>query len=308
VLVPPSQGDAGRFLAGDVDEVVTRDRRDAPLVRATGGRHTELARFEDSPIISTFATGAPPWNNPELRRAISGALNRPELARRLFAGRAAPSGPIAPVFGAFALPESELAAYPGYRAGFSADASDARARWEAAGGPALGPITIDFPSIFDPRFSASSVVAGMLAEVLGSEFRPAVETYTTISTKVANGAYGNGKAAFWFGWGPPFAGPEPTADFLAAYGSLASDIPALSGALARLDATFGFTERAGLLHEASRLVLEAGSPGVVPWLVERAEVFRWPHYVAADPSPFWTQHLDAGASIDATLESYSTRR
>ncbi|MCZ7576610.1 MAG: hypothetical protein M5U18_06005 [Dehalococcoidia bacterium] len=113
-----------------------------------------------------------------------------------------------PVHPAFALTEGVLALYPGYARDPAEDARAARQRWEAAAGPSLGTITIDFPSVFDPLYSASSVVTGILNEVLGDQFRPAVETYTTISRRVLDGYYGNGRAAFWFGWGPPFL-PRP---------------------------------------------------------------------------------------------------
>ena len=68
---------------------------------------------------------------------------------------------------------------------------NARRLWVAAGGPGLGPVTIDFPSIFDPLYSASSVVVGLLNEAIGPQFRAAVETYTTISRRVLDGYYGS---------------------------------------------------------------------------------------------------------------------
>ncbi len=170
--------------------------------------------------MSSLDAGAPPWNIPTITSALSGALNRFRLANELFGGRAVPAGPVPPAHPAFALTEGVLALYPGYARDPAEDAREARQRWEAAAGPSLGTITIDFPSVFDPLYSASSVVTGILNEVLGDQFRPAVETYTTISRRVLDGYYGNGRAAFWFGWGPPLPSPDPRRAFIERYQAL----------------------------------------------------------------------------------------
>ncbi|MEP7216404.1 MAG: ABC transporter substrate-binding protein, partial [Anaerolineaceae bacterium] len=153
-----------------IDECLARDRRDAATLRADG-RMRELTRYEDSPIISTYFAGAPPWNNPTLVQAISGALNRFWLSAALFGGRADPCGPISPASGAFAPPQRQLERFAGFGADAELEARAAHAAWSVAGGPALGTVTIDFPSIFDPLYSASSVVVGRLNEVLGPQFK-----------------------------------------------------------------------------------------------------------------------------------------
>ncbi len=298
----PGKDDPARFLAGDLDEAICRDRRDAPRLRgAPGGPFTELARFEESPVVTTFFAGAPPWNNPELVRALSGALNRPELARRLFAGRAAPAAAVTPATPAFALPESELAAFPGYRPVFQDDAAEAARRWRAAGGPALGAVTIDFPNIFDPLYSASSIVIGMLNEVLGPQFRPAVDTYTAISARALDRQYGNGRAALWFGWAPPLSGPDPSRWLLDNFGPETATAASLgiagraSHALDQLGAEFDLEARSGLVREVQRQHLQDGSPGLLTWLLQRQEVFRRPRLQRPAPVPFWSEHLDAEA-------------
>lgn len=299
VVSPPGRDDADHFLAGERDEVVARDRRDAPRIRDGGVPHTESAAFEDSPIITTFFAGSPPWNNPELIRAISGALNRTELARRLLAGRAAPSALVTPATPAFALSETELAAFLGYRDDFATDAADARRRWRAAGGPALRDIRIDFPSIFDPLYSASSIVIGMLNEVLGNQFRAAVDTYTAISAKALDRQYGSGHAALWFGWGPPLASPDPSRDVMdilspdaptaASLGLDGTNSPDLS-ALAR---EFALDRRKELVRAVQRDHLAAGSPGVLSWLLQRNELFRAASFIRTSFAPFSALHDDA---------------
>ncbi|HEX6030827.1 MAG TPA: ABC transporter substrate-binding protein, partial [Tepidiformaceae bacterium] len=201
---------ATRFRDRQLDEAILRDRRDAPgLVEELGPSLEQLWRYEESPVISTLFVGAPPWDNPALQKALSAALSRGELARRLFGGRADPSGPVFPAHEGFALAEQALATYPGYRSR-EVDVAEARRLWEAGGGPGLGEITIDFPAIFDPPYGASAVVTAMLNEALGNQFRAAVDSYTAISQRAAVHSYGNGRAALWFGWGPPLSEPDPS--------------------------------------------------------------------------------------------------
>jgi ABC-type transport system substrate-binding protein len=293
-------GDVTLFEANKLDEVLTRDRRDAPSVRSAAPGSRELARYEDSPVISTFFVGAPPWNNIGLLQAISAALNRSHLADLLFGGRAAACGPVSPATPAFALSEAALAAYPGYRLVADADAADARARWSAAGGTALGPILIDIPSIFDPLYTVGAQVTGRLNDVLGPQFRWSVETYTTISKKAAAAQYGNGKAAFWLGWAPPLSGPDPSLAFIDSFDSRAPGARqfgvASGGFEAQFDALsaeFSIDSRTQKVRDISGAILASGGTGVVSWLLQRSELFRRNGLDGPAPTPFWSQHLDA---------------
>ena len=299
--------DVSSFLAGQEDEFLARDGRDAEAIRAASADGiTEFDRFEGSPVLSTFSIAGPPWNDPKLRLAISAALNRAELARRLFAGRAAACGPVSPATPQFALDEVALAGVGGYGADPAKDAADARTLWNTAGGPALGTVVVDFPSIFDPLYSASAIVTGMLNEVLGDQFRASVETYTTISQKVADGTYGNGQSAFWFGWGAPLRSPDPTREFVEAFDARANGSGAASSQSSRLGELFDAmlneadaSARQALVRDAGvRLLVEASA--VIPWLLQRSELFRWRRLTGAAATPFWTQHLDALSSVDRT--------
>lgn len=283
-----------RFADDDLDEVITRDRREAEAIRAAGLAE-EYPRFEREVVMSSLDAGAPPWNIPTITSALSGALNRFRLANELFGGRAVPAGPVPPVHPAFALTEGVLALYPGYARDPAEDARAARQRWEAAAGPSLGTITIDFPSVFDPLYSASSVVTGILNEVLGDQFRPAVETYTTISRRVLDGYYGNGRAAFWFGWGPPLPSPDPRRAFIERYEGLPGLPSGLSFGTARtLDSSL--RDRTGV-HDLQQVVVEAGFGGVIPWVQQTSELFRRKGVAGPTPSPFWTHHLDAARYV-----------
>jgi peptide/nickel transport system substrate-binding protein len=278
LTVSPPGATAEAFARGESDTYLARDRRDAPLLRARGG-FSEAAWFEDSPVVTTVFAGAAPWDNLDLRLAVSAALNRQELAARLFGGRAVPAGPIPPVSPAFALSETEIAGYPGYGR-LEADRREARARWEAGGGPALGGVTVDIPSIFDPLYTASAIVPAMLHEALGAAVRPAVDSYTAISARAVAHRYGNGEARLWFGWGPPLFDPEPSRLLIANFRSGGPGFAttgyrseALDRVLDQLAVEFSLERRQALAREASRLILQAGGGGLWSWLQQRSEFF-----------------------------------
>ena len=302
VLVEPRNA-AKRFIEGTLDEALIRDRRDAALLKSRytvitplsmelrdlqdAARRNEVfveRRYEREIVMSSFFVGAPPWNNPAFTGAISGALNRFELAKRLFAGRARPAPPIPPAMAGDPtgrISGERLKFVPGYpflEGEYTPDPQVRRA-WEAAGGPALGTITIDCPSVFDPLYSASSIVIDMLNEALGPQFRPAVETYTTISKRVLDSYYGNGRAAFWFGWGAPL--PSPSAELY------------MSETYAKGSPGQRITGGRGLAPgDDPATILQSGFFGIVPWVQQFAEIYRRPLTSGPEPSPFWNQHRD----------------
>jgi hypothetical protein len=140
-----------------------------------------------------------------------------------------------------------------------------------------------------------------------------VETYTTISAKAAAGHYGNGNAAFWFGWAPPLAGPDPSRYLIETYAPGSANAK-LSGfdapfaaAFASLALEFDLDRRAEQARGLSAQLLEAGGGGLLPWLLQRSEVFRWPYLVAAPATPFWEQQLDASTALDSADPSFVGR-
>ncbi|WP_322819760.1 ABC transporter substrate-binding protein [Tepidiforma sp.] len=269
-----------RYRAGHLDEFPAFDPRDADSARALP-EIQQLRTFLREPVISTFATSAPPWSDTRLLDAISGALDRHWLAATLFAGRAQPSGPLPPVYAA-TLDAQALAPFPGFSTDPDADARAARQRWEAANGPALGTIVIDFPAIFDPRYAAAAHIVRRLATVLGPQFQPAIERYPTIAERIEQGYYGNGRAAFWFGWAAALPSPDPREALLQLHGH------ALDPAAHRqiLDG------QPSALAELQRNLLAGFPSGVIPWIQQTIEIFRRPDTFGPTPSPFWDGQRD----------------
>ncbi len=301
IVAEPRREAAQRFIDGTLEEVLVRDRRDSAAIGARRspvspkfelrdiqqavalGQSFLAPRNERELVMSSFHVGSPPWNNVALVKLISGALNRSVLTRRLFGGRARTSRPVPALDGVAQISAERLKFVDGfaYIEGEPAPSADRRRLWEAAGGPGLGTITVDFPSVFDPLYSASSIVIDMLNAAFGPQFRPAVETYTTISKRVVEGYYGNGRAAFWFGWGAPLSGPDG-ARYIREYYA-----PGSPGQVAT-----GGSGMTGTTQDDVLKMIDSGFLGIVPWVQQFAEVFRTPTLIAPEPSPFWAQHLD----------------
>lgn len=301
------------FAAHEVDEFIARDRRDAAEARDAVPAAVEQAMWEDTPVISTLAVGAEPWSDPRLRIALSSALSRRELVERLFGGRAQTSGPVPPAHVGFALDQQSLTDFPGFR-DFETDAREARAAWLAAGGESLGEVSIDFPAPFDPRYSASSVVIGMLSEALGSTFTPQVDSYVNISRKAVEGQYGNGRAAFWFGWGPALVSPDPSRHLHETYHSGSATArghgygdPEVDAALEEIRTTLDIEERAALGIALQRTLLSGAAGGVLPWALQQSEHFVHGYLSGRRPSPFPAQTGFGRVLVDTPHVDYPER-
>lgn len=313
VTVSDPIADIPAFAAFEVDEFIARDRRDAAEVRTSVPGAVERPMWETTPTVSTMAVGAEPWNDPRLRLALSSALSRSELLERLYGGRARPSGPVSPAHKAFTLDESKLTGFPGYR-DFDLDAREARAAWLAAGGDTLGEVTIDFPAPFDPRYSASSVVTGMLSEALGGVFIPRVDSYVNISRKTLEGHYGNGNPAIWFGWGPALTSPDPSLYLYETYHSSSATALSLGYIDGTVDALLGrvrgardLEERAELIADLQRLLLQDAAGGVLLWALQQSEHFAHAYLAGRTLSPFPGQVDGPKLSVDTQNPGYRDR-
>ncbi len=313
LLISGPSTNVAAFAAHDVDEFVARDRRDAADARDAVPAAAEQAMWEDTPVISTLAVGAEPWSDPRLRIALSSALSRRELGERLFGGRAQPSGPVPPAHEGFALDEQSLATFPGFR-DYETDAREARAAWLAAGGDSLGEVTVDFPASFDPRYSASSVVTEMLSVALGGSFIPQVDSYVNISRKAVEGHYGNGRAAFWFGWGPALVSPDPFRHLHETYHSGSATAlshaysdPEVDAALEEIRTISDIEERAALGIALQRTLLSDAAGGVLPWALQHSEHFAHEYLSGRRPSPFPAQTDFRRMLVDTTHVDYPER-
>ncbi len=278
------------------DEWLIRDRRDTPGVVGVGtSAWNQSTILADSPVISTFEVAAAPWNDPRMIRALDYALGRDFLADALFAGRATAASIIPPQFGVD--PDSQAAGL----GPSESDAKEARLLWEAASGNSAGPVLLDLPTIFDPAYSAGATIAARLRQVLGVEVRLGGESYTAIARKSADHYYGNGRAALWFGWGPPVAEPSLARWFAETFASTSATAkthgfasPAVDSAIAALQREPEAAKRVEMARTLAETLAVDRSGGVITWLSQRFETMRDARVPWPAATPFATQHLDAG--------------
>lgn len=275
--------------------------RDA-LLADPGGEAQHFGRFDESAMVSTMFVGAPPWNDLRLREALSLALYSRELIWRLVYGSGGAAGP---VLGAHLWPR-------GWSSGreplpLAEARTRARALWEAADGPGLGAIRVDFPNVFDPRYAASSTVIALLREALGDQFQAAVEPYTTIAERIRDHRYGDGRAAFWFGWGPPVLDAQPARHLYETYSSRGPNVAVtgfrsehVDAALDRLIGEPTTDARRELEREAVAAIAAELGGGIMPWMAQMLHVFRWRFLERAAPRPWWMQHLDSELTVDTS--------
>jgi peptide/nickel transport system substrate-binding protein len=152
-----------------------------PTTRVTALRagDVDVARFSDpkailplraDPNITVEYVGQPrnlhyhlntrrePFNDPRVRLAMSYAIDRDEIVDIIFLGEAAPSGPIPPSMGAWALPVEEL---PGYQHNLER----ARELLAEAGYPDGFSSTLVATTRFPIDIEIAQVVAEQLAQV-----------------------------------------------------------------------------------------------------------------------------------------------
>ena len=269
---------------------------------------TERRVFSANPQAGTYYGGAAPWNDPNLIGAIFRALNRRDLIQSLLQGKGVLSGNVPPTQSAFGLTEGELITYPGYLEDRAKDEAEAKAMWEAGGGPALGEVTVDIPDIWEGLYSGgASLITSNLNRVLGNTFSAKIEPYSTITTKIVNQQYGNGTAATWWGWITEITDPEPSLLLylthnskqpqFAQYGVKIDKVDSLTDSLV---AEFDIAKRQEMTKEINRELLNAYGAGIHYSLVGVSSVLNWNYYHPAETAPFVTSHM---TGTEAWLDS-----
>ena len=95
---------------------------------------------------------------------------------------------------------------------------------------------------------------------------------------MVEGQYGNGRAAFWFGWGAPITSPDARLFAAEMYAPGSPGQRTVGGA--------------GVSIPDGAATASAGFAGFLHWAHPYNEVFRKRSITAPDPSAFWNQHLD----------------
>jgi len=286
------------------------------MLKRLTGKVQEIKNFSANPQAGTYYGGSAPWNNPNLIGAIFRAFDRRSLISSLLQGKAALSGNVPPTQAAFGITEKELITFPGYLEDRATEEAEAKKMWAAGGGPALGEIIVDIPDIWEGLYSGgAALITNQLNKVLGNTFTAKIEPYSTITTKIVQKAYGNGKNNIWYGWITEITDPEPTLlqylQFNSAqpqwqqYGVKIDKVDTLTNSLVN---EFDIAKRQNDNKEVNRELLKAYGAGVPYSLVGVGSTLVWNYYHPTKTAPFVTsQQFGTDAWFDQKDPTWSGR-
>jgi ABC-type transport system substrate-binding protein len=270
------------------------------LNKRFAGKITENKVYSANPQAGTYYGGAAPWSNANLVGAIFRAFDRRTLISSLLQGKASLSGKIPPTQSAFGITEKELITFPGYLEDRAKEEAEAKKMWDAGGGAALGEIIVDIPDIWEGLYSGgAALITNQLKKVLGNTFTAKIEPYSTISTKVSNASYGNGKNNIWWGWITEITDPEPTLLNYLEYNSAQPQFKQFGVKIDKVDTLtnqlvteFDLAKRQSGNQDVERELLKNYGAGIHYSLVGVSSVLNWNYFKPAEIAPFVTGHLN----------------
>ena len=261
----------------------------------------ERAQFSANPMAGTYYGGeGSTWQDQRLIGAIFRTIDRRQLIQQMFQGRGALSGNVPPTQQGFAITEQELIELPGYLEDRAEDMAEAKAMWEAAGGPALGTITVDIPDIWEGAYSGvSQLITTQLSSNLGNTFEAKIEPYSTISPKIVQQGYGGGNnKTIWYGWIEAINDPEPSLGLFVNYNSTSPNwaqfgvkIDEVDSLTAELVQEMDVERRAELAKQIDKLLIENYGAGVPYNMVNINNTVYWNYVNPPESAAFVTQHL-----------------
>jgi ABC-type transport system substrate-binding protein len=263
-----------------------------------------------NPVIGSFATINPPWNDVRLVDAISRATDRRQLVDQLHGGRGLPDPLVSWTSTEWALPQDELETLPGYLADKDEDYTQARLLWEAASGPAQ--LTMSFPDAYVNAFPAApELVISQLASVLGVQMSSRVVTYQ----EIVGGIFGK-TLSVWCGWGSSYP-PDPSGTLYRLFHSSASNyginqpgglvVEGLDEKLERLVQEYDRQERIEQVLDLQREAPRYGGFGLMMYHNQIGQILNWPYYKGLRPSSFYFGHDMKNHWLDPDDPSFQGR-
>lgn len=205
------------------------------------------------------------FKDERLVRAVNAAYDRRGQIQTFHQGLGQVSGPVSWIQEGYALPQDELITYPGYRVDREEDIKEARALWEAGGGPALGDVDIGVTDTWlGPYPDTPQILVEMLNSALGvTQFKSSRVTYNDdIIPLLATGTFVN-----WMSWTSQVSSPDPRAGTFNSTNSAGSqnwqniNNPELDKLTNDALLTADYEEGVSLSRDAQRIILEHGMYG-----------------------------------------------
>lgn len=254
--------------------------------------------FTANPMAGTYYGGAPPWSDKRLIGAIFKVIDRRQMVEILFQGSGAVSGNVPPPQAAFGITERELLTFEGYREDKAKEIAEARQMWEAANAAALGEVIVDIPDLWEGVYPGiGATITGWLTSALGNRFTPQIQPYSTITGKIVQQQYGNGKANIWYGWISDIQKLEPTPDLYRIYNSsqpqfrqFGVKIDAVDRLTSQAVVELDVEKRKELCKEIERELLRNWGAGIPYNVIQVANVLRWNYYKIGEQPAFVNAH------------------
>jgi peptide/nickel transport system substrate-binding protein len=268
--------------------------------------------FANSRILVADSPGAvAPFKDLRLRQAISIAADRNRLGRLMYQEWFLLGSPVGQACKAWALPLDQFTNKPGYRfkkGERDADLVEARRLWEAAGGPAIGPVQTYYAGIPDSVKNAWPSFQKMMMDNLGLELKGRIDP--TGYTEMAQAAFQK-TGLFSFAYDNGYLDLD---DWLYPYfhstgikNSFNLNDPKLDEMLDAQRAEFDLERRRALGHEIQNYLLD----NVLARLDWLAQVWRgciWPYLRNYFPEPwFGFSFRIANYWLDSTHPTYAGR-
>jgi ABC-type transport system substrate-binding protein len=262
-------------------------------------------------LINDSENATTPFKDLRLRQAIHIAVDRNRMAQQLYQHVGFPCGPVHPGILRWALPLEELYTKPGYRFAREErekDLADAKAMWEAAGGPSIGTVEVVYPAIPDfvknywPQFQRQ------LKETLGLDTKGTIDAtgYTQLTqgmlrkSIVFTFAYDNG-------WNDLDDWVYPYFHSRGAKNSFMLADPELDRLLEAQRVEFEYEKRRDLGYEIQRYLLDKVAARI-DWASYIARSTNWPYRKNGRPNPwFGTTWQRANEWLDRTDPTYEGR-
>ena len=269
-------------------------------------------------LVLTCGEG-PPWNNPKLMQAIHRMIDRRAFVSQLLQGLGGLWGNINPAQAPFSIKESELITLPGFQVDHAKDVADAKALWNANGGPAIGTIKLDLPDIVELALPGYSALWVKQFEQLGNKVEPSIVPFSTIISKINALQYGNsakpgGGANIYIGVTSDVAGPEPTLGNYQNYNSTQPRAKIYGPANAETDritaAAFlepDVNKRKLLSMDFQRNVIKEGGQGLITTFIGFNNTLRWNYLKVNEVATFLTSHQNNKMWLDSKDPTFAGR-
>ena len=283
---PPADDTATEvaFRSKQVDCTAVGDHRIPDRIAAETGSYVEewisASSVSTRLLVADSEAAVSPFKDLRLRQAISIAVDRSQMGQQMFQGFFNFGSPVAQAIVNWALPLEELAKKPGYRfksEDRAQDLADAKKMWEAAGGPAIGPIDIYYSGVPGSVAEYWPQLQRQLKEVLGLEASGTLDStgYTTIAQGLLQK-----RLVFTFSWDNGWMEPD---DYLYPYfhstgsrNSFNLSDPALDRMLEDQRQEFDLEQRRQLVYDIQHYLLDKVLARL-DWVSDITRGMLWPY-------------------------------